>query len=131
MDDDLRNVARTIRPYLAALVGSEASDYDREIARLLSKADSGSEIDEQLADLLARSPTICSWAAEVLGDELYRPPEVRALVERGIEPLPGIGEPVDAQKYVCAVDGNFVWWRTSVGVPIPKCPDHNAVLVRA
>ena len=83
------------------------------------------------ASCLTRAYDVTPKAAEVLGDALYRPPEVRALVERGIEPLPGIGEPVDAQKYVCAVDGNFVWWRTSVGVPIPKCPDHNAVLVRA
>lgn len=131
MDDGLLEVARTIRPYLTTLVGDEAPEYDREIVTLLSEAASGAEVDDRIVNLLSRSSVTRNWAAQVLEDELHRPPELQPVRERAFEPLPGRGEPVGAQKYVCPEDGNFVWWRRSVGIPVRKCPDHHVLLVQA
>jgi hypothetical protein len=131
MDDNLLEVARAIRPYLSTLVGDEAPEYDREITELLSEAASGAGVDSRIVDLLSRSSATRNWAAQVLEDELHRPPELQPVNERAFEPLPGQGRPVGAQKYVCPVDGNFVWWRRSVAIPVRECPDHQVPLVAA
>ena len=77
--------------------------------------------------------------ADMLEDERHLPPDVRQVVERGVpdagfSPLanPYGGDPVDAEKFVCPRDGNYVWWRVSVGIQVPTCRDHpNDVLVPA
>jgi hypothetical protein len=67
----------------------------------------------------------------VLEDGRHRPPHLQTVTERSLEPLPGTAAPVAAQRYACPVDGNYVWYRAFVGVPVPTCPDHDGVaLVR-
>ena len=126
-------VARSIRPYLPALVGSAAGELDRQLAVLLRAAldrESDDELDGRILGVLASTPATHAWAAAVLADERHLPPEVREIRERsedgGYVPLPNPrgGDPVDAQKYVCPIDGAFAWWRISVGQAVPTCPDH-------
>jgi hypothetical protein len=130
-DESLLDVVRAIRPYLAALVGKEARTYDKHITQLLTEAAGGVNVDDRITDLLERSPATLNWAGQVLGDPLHRPPELQFSQERGMQPLPGPGEPINARKYVCPRDGNFVWWRRSVGVRVRTCPDHHVLLVPA
>ena len=46
----------------------------------------------------------------------------------GIRPLAGDTEPVPSTKYVCPL-GDYVWFRSFVGRPIPPCPTHHVALV--
>lgn len=130
MSTALLEVARTIRPYLQSLLGDKAAAVDRELSTLLEASATGTAVDEQIAEILHRSPATADWAAQMLADAHLRPPELQRVVERSIVPLPGQGEPVGAERYICPVDRNYVWWRRSVGQPIPTCPDHDVSLVR-
>ncbi|MFJ3922026.1 hypothetical protein [Streptomyces sp. NPDC090022] len=138
MDEGLLEAARAVRPYLNDLVGDGAQDCDRRLAGLLARARAGQDVSAELLATLTAAPALAEWTAAVRVDPRHRPPRVRVEAERaagdgGYTPLPSPhgGSPVDAQRYVCAVDGDFVWWRIAVGVPLGHCPDHPGVpLVR-
>jgi hypothetical protein len=59
------------------------------------------------------------------------PPDAVMVAERGIEALPGRGQPIDADRFECPVDGMFVFYRRHVGQPVPPCRDHRVALVPA
>jgi hypothetical protein len=128
MDEDLLDVARTIRPYLEELVGAEAAFYDQEIARLLAAAHAGADVDERLTVVLSRSTATHAWAAKTLEDELHRPPHLQPVRELGFEHLPGKESPTATDKYCCP-ERDFVWWRRSVAKPVPPCPYDGSTLV--
>jgi hypothetical protein len=124
-------VARSIRPYLDDLVGGRARDVDGQVVALLRRGRAGEDVDDAIIDLLNGSPGTRDWAASVLADRELRPPELQNFAERageqpGYSPLanPYGGGVVSAPKFVCPVDGLYVWWRSAVGRPIPYCPDH-------
>ncbi|MEU1183845.1 hypothetical protein ABZ464_40725 [Streptomyces sp. NPDC005820] len=124
-DDDLLEAARAIRPYLEELVGEDAAAYDGALGRLLADAHEGLDVDAPLSALLSSNEDISVWIGMVRHDPLRRPPEHQPI--RGYGDLPGPGEPVSAERYVCP-GGDFVWYRPTAGVPVPACPDHGAVL---
>ncbi|HEU5387554.1 MAG TPA: hypothetical protein VFV73_16775 [Streptosporangiaceae bacterium] len=130
MDEQILEVARSIRPHLPRLIGAEADECDRRLVELLRQAAAGADVGEAILELLTRQPATYSWAAAALADERHRPPDVqrayRGPVTRGYSPLPNpLGaDLVDAERYACPVDGNFVWWRISVGDQVPTCRDH-------
>jgi len=128
MDEPLLDVARSIRPYLPELLGDRAEECDRQLARLLSDAAAGADVSPAIAEVLAEHPPALDWAARVLEDDLHRPPDLQPYAERSID-LPGEARPVHARRYECPVDGNYVWWRRSVGVPVRSCPEHGVQLV--
>jgi hypothetical protein len=132
MDEDLREAARALRGQLPELVGDRADEYDAVLRDLLVRATTEEEeaVDEQFLSLVQGSPVLHEWVASLLSDEHLRPPHAQPSTERGYTPLPGHGAPVDAQRYACPVDGNFVWYRPFIGVPVPTCPDHGTPLVR-
>ena len=127
MDEDIIDVARTIRPYLPRLVGAEADACDREIVDLIAEAQAGHDVGDQLLAVLTRSPTVHEWAAGLLENERHLPPDVLLKAERGYQPLPGAGEPVEAQRYECPY-GDYVWYRISISDRPPGCPTHNCAL---
>ena len=127
MDEGLLEAARTIRPYLAELVGAEAPRFDVEIAGLLDVAQSGQDVTSSLRSLLGSNETTAEWVAEVLEDPLGRPPDFQPLGTRGYTPLLGPGGPVHAGKYACP-GGDYVWYRPSAGVPVPRCPTPSHML---
>jgi hypothetical protein len=126
MDEDLLEVARVVRSYLPDLVGSKARSYDERIAGLLAAARSGTNVDEELAAVLQQSDAVHTWVAQVLQDDLHRPPHLQTRGELGFEPLPGNAGPVQAAKYCCP-EGDYVWWRRSAGQAVPSCPTHGAL----
>lgn len=129
MDDDLLDVARSARPYLEELTGSEAPAYDAEIAALLAAAYAGNDVEAELSAVLQRSPAVHDFAAKMLEDPLHRPPDLQPVRELGdYEPLPGSGSPVAASKYCCP-ERDYAWWRPSIGTPVPTCATHNVPLI--
>jgi len=124
VDEEVLDVARSIRPYLPSLVGEHAADLDGRLRRLLQQASSGDDVEEEILVVLRSSPETHNWAAGMLGDEDGLPPELQATRTADFAGLPGTGEPVDAVRYVCPVDRAYAWWQTFVGDPVPDCPDH-------
>ncbi len=128
MDESIIDVARTIRPYLEELVGGEAAGYDQEISRLLTAALAGTDVGDELMSVLVRSSAVQTWAAQVLEDDLHRPPELQPVDELGYEPLPTPeGPPTEAEKFCCPA-GDYIWWRRFVGTPMRTCPNHGALV---
>lgn len=126
-DDNVLETARVVRPLLPGLLGSEpemravAGAMDLELGDLLEQASRGEEVEERILDTLCRHPSVYGWSALVLPTGL--PPE--ATVRMG---LPGFGEALRSAKYSCPVAGDVVWYRHSVGQPIPLCNSHGVPL---
>jgi len=119
---DLRDAARAIRPYLPSLLEEgAAAEVDATLAALLTT--DGSE-DDVLAELESNDAT-AEWTAAFL--EHGVPPELALVYERGVEELPGYGEPVRTPKYACP-EGDYVWYRHAVGQQPPRCPTHGEVV---
>ncbi len=127
MDRGLAEAARAIRPYLGELVGDAAARLDSMIADLLEAAGSGHDVTPELWSLLTSTTATETWVAQVLSDPLHRPPELQSRVTRGYEPPPGEGTPVPASRYACP-RWDYVWYRITVGTPVPRCPTHGCVL---
>ena len=124
MDEEVLDVARSIRPYLPSLVGECAAEIDGRLQPLLQQASSGQDVDEEILVVLRSTPETHNWAAGMLEDEDGLPPELQATRTASFAGLPGTGEPVDAVRYVCPVDRAYAWWQTFVGDPAPDCPYH-------
>jgi hypothetical protein len=126
-DERILELARAIRPYLDGLLRdhAEADAVDHDLALLLSEARGGDQVDAQILDRLRRLPALHTWGAAFLQHGL--PPDVAAAAERSLSGLPGEGEVVLAPRFVCP-HGDMVFYRPSVGHPIPRCPTHELVL---
>lgn len=112
--EELLECSRSIRPYLLELLGAEAEAFDLQLADLLAQAKAGESVDTKILELLKSHPKTRNWAAEFLAPKQ---------IPKGFERLPGSSDAVAAQKFVCP-EGDYVWYRRSVGVPIPICPTH-------
>lgn len=112
--EDVLECARSIRPELPELLGAAAETVDRQLADLLAQAKTGAAVDAEILDLLKSHPNTYDWAAEFLAPQR---------VSKGYERLAGSGDVVSAQRYVCP-EGDYVWYRRSVGIAIPTCPSH-------
>jgi hypothetical protein len=131
MDEPIMEVARAIRPFLTALVApAEADQLDRRIASILN-ARPAQDTSSRLRSLLASHEATSDFMAEVLDDAPdLRPPrfQLRTLRDAAYQPMPGNLQPA-AGKFGCP-QGDYVWYRPSVGVAIPACPTHGIALVR-
>ncbi|WP_207161540.1 hypothetical protein, partial [Trichormus variabilis] len=58
------------------------------------------------------------------------PIQYKQQVSKGFQPLPGQGQALSAQKYICP-QGDYVWYRRVVGATIPTCPTHGVLLIPA
>lgn len=130
MDPALFEAARAIRPHLPDLLGEDAPSFDRRLVELLGRAQGGDDVDEGLADLLAGAQPVLDWTARVLEDERHRPPGLQGVHGRDEYAGP-LGSPgvIDADKYICPVDGLYVWYRMGPGDQVRKCPDHRGVVL--
>jgi hypothetical protein len=116
--------ARAIRPYLSRLVGADAVTVDREITALLINARDGADVEEALLNLLRRYPATHSWTAAFM--QHGHPPEIDDPITKHFGP-PGMPSPVSARKYYCP-GGDYDWWRSRSGEPVPTCPSHSLPL---
>lgn len=111
--------ARSIRPYLPELTGVGADCVDRQLAELLAKANAGESVHIEILDLLKSDPATRAWTAEFLSPQP---------VSKGFVRLPGNSGAVAAQKYACP-QGDYIWYRRSVSIPIPVCPTHHELVL--
>ena len=124
---DATDLAREIRPYLPMLLGDEASVTDGRLADLLQDANSGTNVDDQILQVINSHEATRVWANRFLGESSAG--ERRGVGSRSrYEALPGDAEPIKAPKYQCP-RGDYVWYRPFVGISIPRCPTHNLRLV--
>ncbi|MGW0828402.1 hypothetical protein [Streptomyces sp. NPDC002845] len=135
-DAEIIEIARMIRPYLAELVGDERSnDVDAALAAALADAPTSSAAIARLRDLFSSEEALLQWAEDVLEHPAQLPPEFHEQFVRGgpeYSGLPGHGGgPIPADRFVCPVDQNYVWYRPHVGVPVPACKEHSEKLVKA
>ncbi|MEH2214063.1 hypothetical protein [Nostoc sp.] len=119
--DDILEAGRSIRPFLPELLGNDAVQVDKQLAELLAQAKAGQEVDKQILEILKSQPDTRNWIAEFLSEKQ---------VSKGFEPLPGKGQAISAQKYICP-QGDYVWYRRIVGATIPICPTHGVLLIPA
>jgi len=115
--EQILDCARTIRPFLPELVSAEMVQLmDGQLATLLAKAKAGEAVTADILEVLKSQPDVRSWAGEFLSPES---------VPKGVgdAQLPGRVGAIAAPRYVCP-EGDFVWYRRSLGTPIPKCPSH-------
>lgn len=111
--------ARTIRAFLPELLHAEmAQQMDGQLATLLAQAQAGASVTAEILDVLKSQPDVQRWAGEFLS-----PTSVPKGVGEPYSPLPGWIGAIAAPCYICP-KGDFVWYRRSVGTPIPKCPSH-------
>jgi len=119
---DVLEAARSIRPYLHALVEAEvAALIDSQLAALLASANLDQAVANRILELLAAQDATREWLADFL--QTQQEPERL----RNWSPLPGRGSIVNAAKFVCP-QGDYIWHRPRVGVEPPTCPTHNLPL---
>jgi hypothetical protein len=135
-DDGVRAAARTIRPYLAELIGADGTRVlDEQLAALLNDTTDPAGSAARLRELLEEADDTTSWFLHaVLADApRYEPPYqlARSRRERGMaSPAGDPTNPVLAPRYSCPRGGDYVWYRPDIGTPIPECPTHGVELVR-
>ena len=119
--DAILEAGRAIRPHLPELLGDEAAPFDARLAEALDADEPAARrADAVLAQLGAR-PACAEWVAAFLEQRV--PPDLVPLAERSVEPLPGGGEHVSADRYVCP-RGDYTWYRRAVGQRVGRCPTH-------
>ena len=124
--EDILEAIRVIRLYLPDLLGAEALTVDRALAELLARAESGEAVDNSILELLAQSDATREWTRQFLKDK-FPPP-----VMRSYDPLAGPVSRIDANTFVCSVDGcGSVWYRPKAGMFPPNCKIHQIPLVLA
>ena len=121
---------QTIRSELPDLLGEEgAARVEPVLGALLAQAEAASDpivlaaTEEQILDLLATHPR--TW--ERMNELLPAMDEQRG-APSGYEPLPGGGEPIEANWYACP-QGDYDRPMFAVDEPIPECPVHHVALV--
>jgi hypothetical protein len=118
-EEDVRQAARAIRPYLRELLEDDelAAATDRRLAELLAGTGTDQGLKIRLLGMLTEHPATRAWTREFMKDKI--PPETR----RGSRPP---GDPIDvpAQPWACP-HGDFEWYPSTTGEPSPLCPTHS------
>jgi hypothetical protein len=118
---DIFEAARSIRRYLPQLVPQDAGAVDAELAAILCQGETEGR-DVVLLEIFALQPAMREWAAGFL--------RVGRDVTRGFSLPPGDPGFIAAERYTCP-EGDYSWYRSSVGEVVPPCPTHNVGLVLA
>jgi hypothetical protein len=117
--------ARAIRGYLPDLLdGPDAVSVDAALAAVLG---SSSPDGVRILEVLRLRPATRDWLVAFL--ETGLPPDLAPPTEKAFAPLPGSGGHVDATRYRCPVADDYIWYRRSVGLPVPRCPTCHVPLV--
>lgn len=132
MDQAWVETVRVVRGHLRRLVDEEtARRLDPRLAALLDRAAAGEDVSGEMARALTVSPALQRWAAQVHADPLHRHPALQSPLHRTTNGPAGHGEAVGAERYSCPVGHpHVVWWRLSVGEPVPECATHQRPLAR-
>lgn len=114
--------ARAVRPRLAQLLSrSEARAADRELGRLLARADAGEDVTAELLDVLRRRDETRDAAFAFLRSERSG---------AGYQALLGVATRAGA-RYTCPVSGcGHTADRLDDSEPEPRCPVHSVRMQR-
>ncbi len=110
--------ARTIRPYLAELVGPNpwhppsADEMDRDLASLLEESKTGRNVAEPIMKILTSHEGTSAWTYRFLQGQYSN-----------YNPLVGDPDILTPGKCACP-GGDFVWYQRSSGTTPPLCPTH-------
>jgi hypothetical protein len=121
-EDDVVECARTLRAFLARpeLLGAEAAATTQRIDVLLTRAQAGEAVADELRAVFDQHEATRQWAHHFLAP----PPALR-----GYKAAPGTPGPTPAgSRYVCPKCGR-VWVRRQAGEDVPDCPIHLVALV--
>jgi hypothetical protein len=129
-DSAIVMAAQTIRSELPALLdGGEAARVESALIDLLTRAKAAhdavarAQAEDRILELLA-----AHQRTRERMDELLPTPDEERGVGSAFEPLPGGGEPIDADWYGCP-QGDYDWPVFAADEPIPQCPTHHVALV--
>lgn len=128
----LLEAARLVRGRLSTLVGPTAGEVDSRLAELLQSPDSDQDVAVRVETVLRVNAATAGFTDLVLADApRYRPPEMQESIFRGdMSRLAGDPGPIGhAGRYRC-LRGDFVWYRSEIGAPVPDCPSHGSTLAR-
>jgi len=120
-EEEVLEAARAIRPHIHELMGEHAASAERELDRLLAEADQGRDVALDLVRFFAASEPTRRWAKQLLDV----PPALRSYAS-----LPGPLQHVTVPSYRCPEQHGEIWYRFSVGEPVPFCPEHGVELER-
>ncbi len=123
---EILDAARTIRPELPTLIAADAQTVDAQIADLLRRADAGEPVHNAILQLLAQHEQTRQWMDAYLAvdNQAKRLRVMRTYRQPGGDP-----DPIDAERYVCPVACDTVWWKQFAGEEIPDCETHKIRLV--
>lgn len=123
-EEDVRQAARAIRPYLNELLQNDeaASELDRRLAELLAEAQAGRSVKADLLIALSGQEATREWTREFLKDKI--PPQVYRTWRR-----PPGNPNVPAQRWVCP-NGDYDWYPSFTGEQPPQCPTDRLDLVQ-
>lgn len=137
--EDVLRAAREIQNQLPELLADNASLIHQPLLDLLTQADSGQDVDNQILELLASQESTRLWVAEFLKQEDKRPKEItKDIITRGfsrppgnISPPHGNGQETNPHLYACPQPGcNYTWERSDIAEPVETCPFHDCELVQ-
>jgi hypothetical protein len=131
--EGVQEAARCVRPYLPELIGPDAAKVDAQLAELLVAAAQGEDVAMELRAALESYEGTRAFLEAVLENAPeYLPPQLQSsALKTSYSGLPGDIQPVEADKYRCPKLNDYVWYRPSVGVPVPECPTCHVLLVLA
>jgi hypothetical protein len=116
--EQIREIARSIRPHLRELVPEQAESLEARISELLNRQEQRQ--DELLLELLSAHEATREWVLSRLGQGA--PSATRAFSGT-------VGGPAgfELEVYSCPC-GDYSWYVTGVGEEIPLCPNHKIAL---
>jgi hypothetical protein len=121
-EQEVLDAAQAIRPHLPDLVGEEAEEVDRELQRLLARAETGEMVRIDILRVLSHRDATRQWA-----NDLLKVPQR----DRSYEPPPGKVQAVTVPKYICPKGDGTPWYRFSISDQVPLCPNHRIPLIEA
>jgi hypothetical protein len=119
-DDEIIEAAQAIRPYLAELGVTDGPRFDSQIADVIAGVSEGRLKIDKLFLLLTSRDEIREWCRHFL--ENKHPPAVTRLLASAGSNL----HPIRFEKFGCP-KGDYIWFRASLGEPLPSCPTHPAL----
>lgn len=110
--------ARTIRGCLVALLGEKADMIDQKLSNLLAQCQDSNvdQIANYIVEVMEQHTETEEWLHVYILSATNA-----AKVYKNYQPLIGDSESTQGPKYACPKCRNEIWYRFSVGDPIPAC----------
>lgn len=137
-DDLLFTIGREIRPFLAGLLGKDASQVDAALARTLLSGEPATDRLTRIQDTISSREELLSWAGQFI-EAGSVPPEVKGQASRSSGTLGPAGAIVGLAgtqgarpgvRFTCP-NGDYTRYKLRRGEELPLCPSCGLTLIRA